>query len=619
MNWNSHGIFLFIWNKGSTSMPWQNLNYLRSKTSRFDVIEKLTNREESDLIIRNGQLVNVFTREVLKADIVIYGDRIGFVGDASEFSGKEILDASGKFITPGLLDGHLHIDSCMVNVTNFAKGVIPLGTTSVFIDSHEIGNALGIEGVRMMVEEGKTTPLRVFQYVPAQVPCGAPENQTPNEWIGLEETKELYAEENVHGLGEVSKYRVIKLDELFVNKIDWILKQGGIVDGSCHDFTGLNLQAYVASGIFADHESVTKELALERARMGLNVMLREGTTEHNVTECIKAITEMGADPVHFSFCSDDRHPTDIVATGHINYCIRLAVQAGLDPVVAVQMATINSARNFRINNELGAIAPGKLADLLIVDDLKTFAPEKVFIGGVLVAENGTFLPNLDSPNYKRSFLNSIKISRTITADDFLISAPLKNGDVRVRVIEAIEGRIWSKAGNATLTARNHELKADPQKDVIKIAVVERYGKTKGPNIGLGFIKNFGLNSGALGQSIAQDKHDIVVIGVNEEDMALVVNAIMDSQGGVVVARGNKILGTYELPIGGILSDKTIEEVNEHILELSHIASKNLGCSMGNPFACLQFQTHPMIPFLKIADKGLMDVNNQRIVDVVVAE
>lgn len=599
-------------------MPHSNLNFLRSKTSRFQVVENIVKRKGPDLLLRNGRVVNVYTREIITADVGIYGDRIGFVGDASSFGpAKTVIDVAGRYVTPGLLDGHLHIDSCMVNVTNFAKGVLPLGTTAVFIDSHEIGNVLGIDGVRMMVNEGKSTPLRVFQYVPAQVPAGSPENQTPNARIGVPETKELYWEENVIGLGEVSKYRVLALDPMFTEKIGWVLQQGGVVDGSAHDFTGYDLQAYVASGIYADHESVTEDIALERARNGLVVMLREGTTEHNVERCIKAVLR-GADQSRFCFCSDDRHPTDIVATGHINYCIKLAVRQGLDPITAITMATLNCARNFGVDRELGGIAPGKLADILIVPDLVEFEPDMVIVGGVVVAESGKFLVDLAKPTYPESFLNSIRIPRPITKDDFEIVPPAGLGpsdEVEVRVIEAIEGRIWSRAVEERLPLKDGRLYASPEKDVCKIAVVERFGKTPGPNIGLGLIRGFGFKSGAIAESLAQDKHDIVVAGVDDEDMAAAVNELARMQGGLVVVKGGKILGSFGLPIGGIMSDEPIQVVADAVIRLSKIASQELGCTMKNPFACLQFQTHPMIPYLKVSDKGLMDVNAQKLTSI----
>ncbi len=598
-------------------MPHSDLNYLRTKTSRFDVIDAIMNSKPADLILENGKLVNVYTRQVYEADVTIYGDRIGFIGDASNIEASKRLDLKGKYITPGLMDGHLHIDSCMVNVTNFAKGVLPLGVTSVFIDSHEIGNALGIEGVKMMVDEGKNTPLRVFQYVPAQVPCGAPENQTPNEYIGLDETKQLYGMENIFGLGEVSKYRVVRLDPYFLEKIEWVLKQGGVVDGSAHDFTGKELQAYVASGIFADHESISKEIALERAQNGLTVMMRQGSTQQDVDKCIKAVVESGADPTRFCFCCDDRHPVDLVRQGSIDYCIKLAIREGVDPITAVQMATINCARNFRLDGELGGLAPGKIADILVVSDLKNFNPELVYVGGELVAEKGEMKRELKSPDYSSFILSSFKADRKITPEDMEICLDQSDasGDRKFNIIKAIPNNIWSGWEKDVLPVVNGKVQLVEEKGIIKIVVVERYGKTSGPNIGKGLITGFGFLKGAIAQSLAQDKHDIVAMGSNDADMAIAINKVFEMNGGLVAVQNGVVLGTLPLPIAGLMCDRSVQEVSRIVNELSQLARDKMGCIIEDPYACLQFQTHPMIPYLKISDLGLMDINNQKLISI----
>ncbi|BDF70304.1 adenine deaminase [Oscillospiraceae bacterium] len=597
-------------------MPHANLNYLRSKTSRFDVIDAIMKDKAADLILEHGMLVNVYTREVYQADIAVYGDRIGFVGDTSHLEAKRRVNVEGRYITPGIMDGHLHIDSCMVNVTNYAKGVLPMGITSVFIDSHEIGNALGMDGVAMMVNEGKRTPLRVFQYVPAQVPCGDPENQTPNFQIGLEETKQLFAQENVFGLGEVSKYKVVNLDPGFVEKIDWMLRQDGIVDGSAHDFTGKNLQAYVASGIFADHESFSKETAWERARNGLTVMMRNGSTQKDVDKCVLAITENGLDTGKFCFCSDDRHPVDLVRTGSIDECVRIAVEAGIDPAAAIQMASLNCARNFRLDGELGGIAPGKLADLLVVDDLSHFTPRQVYVGGELVAENGKMVAQLQSPPYQEHILHSFSHVRRVTPQDMALRLrEIPDGEYRFNIIRAMPGNIWSNWETDTMPVNGGLVAPDTDRDILKVIVVERYGRTEGPNIGRALIRGFGFQRGAIAQSLAQDIHDIVAVGVDDADLALAINRVIEMNGGIVAVCGGKVLGDMDLPIGGLMCDRTIQDVAARVNEISRLTRVELGGVMQDPHACLQFQTHPMIPYLKISDIGLMDVNHQKIISL----
>jgi adenine deaminase len=597
-------------------MPRENLNWLRTRKSRFELVADMVEGREADLVLENAKIVNVYTREILDGGLAVFGDRIGFIGDTSEVPARQRIDVRGNYLTPGLMDGHLHIDSCMLNVRNFARGVLPYGTTAVVIDSHEIGNALGTEGVRMMIEEGKRTPLRLFQYVPSQVPTGNPDMQTPNEIIGLAETKELYALENFIGLGEVSKYKAIGRNPEMVSKIEWILSQGGVIEGNAHDFTGRQMQAYTATGIYADHEAVDEVFALERARLGLTVMMREGTTEKDLARCVKAVTEHGADPSHFCFCSDDRHPSDIVAEGHVNFMISLAIREGVDPLVAVQMATINCARNFAADREIGGLAPGKVADILVVEDLRDFNPRMVFVGGQLVAENGELTVPLPEFEYPATFLKSFHLPREVVPGDMVISAEGRSGEVPVWVIDAQVGRIWSGKGVGTVAARNDELLVDTDQDILKVVVVERYGGTAGPNIGKAFLRGFGLKSGAIAQSIAQDKHDIVAAGADDRDLAIAINQVASMNGGLVVANHGEVLGTLGLPIGGLMANKSIEEVDAAVRHLADLARTEMGCIIRDPFACLQFQTHPVIPFLKVSDKGLMDTREQRLLNLI---
>lgn len=601
-------------------MPYADLNYLRTKTGRFDVVDAIMKEKTADIILEKGKVVNVYTGEIYEADVTIYGDRIGFIGDASHIDAKERIDVEGYYLTPGIMDGHLHIDSCMVNVTNYAKGVLPNGVTSVFIDSHEIGNAMGMEGVAMMVDEGKRTPLRVFQYVPAQVPCGDPANQTPNFSIGMQETKDLYAQENVFGLGEVSKYKVVNLDPLFVEKIEWTLKQGGIVDGSAHDFVGRELQAYVASGIFADHEAINEETAWERARNGLTVMMRNGTTQKDVDKCVKAITKHNLDTTKFCFSSDDRHPVDLVKTGSIDECINIVIEAGVDPIAAIQMATINCARNFRLDGELGGLAPGKVADILVVKDLANFKPSQVYVGGKLVARDGKMVVDFDAPEYSYSMLNSFDKMRQVKKEDmYLDLSNYEDGVYKANIIRAMSGNIWSAWDVDTVKVENGTVLLDTEKDILKIVVIERYGRTPGPNIGIGLIRGFGFKKGAIAQSLAQDIHHIVAVGYDDDDLVLAINRVIDMNGGITAAADGKLIGEMDLPIGGLMCNRTVHEVAKTVNEISDLTKDVMGGVLSEPHACLQFQTHPMIPYLKLSDIGLMDVNNQKIVDLIISK
>jgi adenine deaminase len=586
---------------------------LESRTNRSDLVSSIIERKKASLKIENCKIVNVYTREIIDGDIIVYGDRLGFVGDCSQFDARKVIDGKGRYATPGLMDAHVHIDTCVLNPTNFARAVLPLGTTSIFTDAHEIGNALGYKGVKLLIEEGKQTPLRIFEWIPAQVPPGSTQVQTPNERIGLKETKKLYKDSRVIGLGEVSKYRVLSKDRYFLDKIEWILQNGGLVNASAHEFSGLKLQAYLSSGLFGDHESVTREMILERVRCGIYVFVREGTTEKNLRETVKAITEDEVDSSWFCFCTDDCYPTSLLTNGHIDNCLRTAIACGVDPIVAVQMATINCARAMHIDIEIGGLAPGKLADIVLVDDLREYRPRLVIAGGQVVADENGMTTDLPRPRYPTRFLHSVRIERSLRDKDVRIKAPILDGDATVRVIEAIEGTIWSRASTENLNVEDGIVMSSVNDDVQKVVVVERYGRTRGPRIGKGFIRGFKFKTGAIAESKAQDKHDIVATGTNDRDIAAAINRVIVLQGGLAVAKDGVVLGSFDTPIGGIISEEPVSKVAAEIDVLCDKTRSELGSLLTNPFATLEFQTHPGIPELKITDKGLVDSVAQKVV------
>ena len=554
-------------------------------------------QEPADLVIKGGQIVNVFSQEIYPADVAIFGGRIAGVGD---YSGQNEFDARGKFVAPGFIDGHMHIESSMVTVWEFARTVMPRGTTTIVADPHELANVLGVEGIEYVLKTAKYQPLSVYVMLPSCVP--ATDMETSGARLKAVDLLPYLDSPWVLGLAEMMNYPgVIGRSEEVLDKLR--IADGKLVDGHAPRLSGKDLNAYIAAGIGNDHECTTVEEALEKLRLGMTVAVREGSVTRDLLALLPLIKPENAD--RFFFCTDDRSPDDLIRRGHIDSMVRMAIGAGLDPALAIRLATINTARYFGLP-KVGAIGPGWFADLNVLGDLKTCAVETVFKRGHLVAEKGYLLGN-------KPMCAMIDVRNTVRIRplaDASLRIPAKRG--RARVMELIPNQIITRQIFAEPRREDGHVVSDTVNDVLKIAVIERHHGTG--NIGLGLTKGFGLKSGAIASSVGHDAHNINVVGTNDADMRAAVEQIVRMQGGFAVASGGKILASVALPIAGLLSNKTLPDVKDE-LEAANRAARELGCVVTEPFMALSFMALSVIPELKLTDRGLVDVNQFKFVDL----
>lgn len=580
-----------------------------SELSVYKRIVKTALKElPADLILRNCNLVNVFTGEISRTDISIAAGRIASI---DRFSGQaeKVLDCSQYYAVPGLLDGHVHLDSTLLTPTQLSKIILPCGTTTVFIDPMEIANVLGLRGINSLLEDAWGSPLKTYVQIPSRVPT-APGLETTGAVLGLGEVIRMIRWETVASLGELDPSKVIPPQDEYLLKIIAAKKSWKVRVGHAAGLSGAELNAYASAGIGDDHECVTAEEALERIRVGMKVMVREGSSERNLEDLIKLITKSGQDPRNFFFCTDDKHPNDILREGHIDYNVRKAVSLGLDPVKAIQLATINCAEHFRLDDIVGSITPGRFADIILVRNLEKFKPEIVIANGKVVAKKGKLLVGLREYRWPAWSTNTIKIKRDVVPADFEISS---DKDVqKVRVIQIIEGQIINKEIHAELGVREGKVLIDITKDILKIACVERHKRTG--NIAVAFVNGFKLKEGAIASSVAHDHHNIVVVGASEADMAKAVNEIKRIKGGLVAVSRGRILEKLELPVAGLMSMQPPEVVISKLERLNRAAGK-LGCKLNAPFMTLSFISLPTVPELGLTDKGLVDVKSRKIISV----
>ena len=562
-----------------------------------DIIKVAKGDAPCDLVLKGGSLVNVLSGEIYEADIAVFDGQVVGIGS---YSGREEVTVKGKYITPGFIDGHVHIESSMVEVREFAKAVVPLGTTSVVIDPHEIANVFGLEGIQYMLKSAKFNPLNVFLMLPSCVP--ATQFETSGSSLKGFDLYPLLTGKWVLGIGEVMNYPgVLARDQDLLDKIT--MADVKRVDGHAPNLSGMDLCAYVAAGVRSDHEGTSVEEVQEKLRLGLHIMIREGSLTKNLKVLLPLIT-----PYNISRCffvTDDRHPRDILEEGHIDFMVRTAIKAGVDPVAAVRLATLNGAEYFKLDR-LGAVAPGYTADLLVLDSLDKVKVEKVFKRGVLVAENGKLVESQLNPP-KIMLRSSINI-KFLTLDDFKIPARGK----KVRAIELRPGDIKTGEWVADATIVDGLAVSDPTRDIIKIMVIERHHASE--NIARAFLKGLGLKRGALASSVSHDSHNIVVAGVNDEDMLEAVIEICRMKGGLAVVADGKVLARVPLPVAGLMSEGTMAEVRDAIQHIDRV-SREVGITMEEPFMALSFVTLAVMPDLKLTDLGLFDVRKFKFVDV----
>lgn len=545
--------------------------------------------EPADLVFRNANMVNVFSNEVYLTDVAIKTDRIAGIGKG--YQGITEIDLGGKYLSPGLIDAHVHIESSMVPPREFARVVIPHGVTTVISDPHEIANVLGLEGIRFMLQDAKYGPMSMFVDAPSCVP--ATNMETSGSQLEFYDLATLLNNPWVIGLGEVMNYPgVVYGDRRVLQKIK--AYEGKPIDGHAPGVSGPELNAYVAAGVGSDHECVDLQEAMEKLRLGMTIFVREATGAKNLAALRGLFKPDTIDRV--CLCTDDRHPHDLVENGSINYIIKSAIQGGVDPLLAIKAGTINPARYFGLNDR-GAIAPGRRADLIVFSDLKSPVPEMVFYGGQLAAENGKMKDwNQPTQNTKTRGTMNVRLDRL----NFAI--PAKSDTIRV--IENIPNQLVTNHLKEKALVRDGLAIADISRDIIKLAVVERHFGTG--KVGLGFIKGFGLKRGAIAGTVAHDHHNIVVAGVDDLCMETAVKELIALQGGMVVVGTQGVLATLPLPIAGLMSDKPIQVVREQYDSLIR-AVETLGCSLEDPFMALSFMALSVIPSLKLTDLGLVDV------------
>ncbi|MCK5553441.1 MAG: adenine deaminase [Deltaproteobacteria bacterium] len=549
----------------------------------------------ANLLLKNANLINVLSGEIYPADVAIYGDTIVGIG---HYEAEREIDLGGKFLCPGFIDAHVHIESSMVIPPEYARAVVPRGTTSVISDPHEIANVMGIEGITLMAEMAEGIPLNTYIMLPSCVP--ATEMETSGARLDDRDLEGLRDKEWALGLGEVMDFPgVIRCNPDMLEKIE--MARGKPIDGHCPGLTGKDLAAYITAGIRSDHECTNLEEAREKLRNGMAILIREGSMAKNLEDLLPLVTPATAR--RCLFASDDRHPDDLMEEGHLDFILRKSVSLGLSPIIAIQMATINVAEAYGLR-DVGTVAPGFRADLVVLDDLTLFIVDCVFKDGKLVARGGKMLAGtIRSKGMEVG--NTIHV-RSISPEDLAIRAQGR----LAKIIEIIPGQLVTKALVEPVPIRDGKAEADPERDILKVAVFERH--TASGNIGLGFVRGFGVSGGAIGSSVAHDAHNIVVVGDNDIDMATAAANIAEMGDGLVIVQGGRISASLALPLAGLMSDKGIEHVVKR-LKLMRKMARDMGCKLEDPFMALAFLSLTVIPELRVTDRGLVDVGQFRIV------
>lgn len=559
----------------------------RQLAAKQRIIAVAAGREKADLVLKNAKYLNVFSNEFLSGDIAVANGLIAGVG---KYDGKTEIDVSGKLVLPGFIDAHIHLESSMVTPAEFAKAVVAHGTTTVITDPHEITNVMGIDGVEYMIQASQNLPIDVHFMMPSCVP--ATEIDESGAELDCKDIDLYLDNKKVLGLAEMMNYvGVINGDRNVLSKIVTSQAHHKKIDGHAPELSGNDLNAYIAAGVYSDHECSTFENALEKLRKGQFIMIREGTAAHNLKALMPLLTQQ-----YYSRCmfaTDDKHPSDLLYGGHIDYIVKQALKNGADPIVALKTATHHAARYFLLNNK-GAIASGYLADIVVVNNLEDFNVETVFKRGKLVFDGEVkdfSAPTVDEKLAEKCF-DTFHLD-SVTPSSFKV-------DGKLGLIGLVGGELLTRnLGTAD--------KIDVENDILKIACIERH---KGTNhIGVGYVKGYSLKSGAVATSVAHDSHNIITVGCNDDDIAVAVNAIKDSKGGIAVVENGKIKALLELPIAGLMSDEPLTTVNEK-LENAKLSAYELGADKSiDPFMTLSFLSLPVIPSLRITTKGVFDAEN----------
>jgi adenine deaminase len=597
--------------------------HLKSVSDRQHLIDVLMDPgQHVEKVLKGGKVVNVITREIYDADVAIEGPHIALVGDCSSLIGPktEVIDVSGMYLTPGFIDSHMHFESAMLTCTEFTRLSLPTGTTCLVSDPHEIGNVLGPVGVRAMCDEAALMPQHVHSRVPALTP-DSPGLETAGYPITSKDVPEMLEYPTVSGIGETQGVTAARFvyehnPGVFRDTIVSTVYARGLgkkVDGNAAELFGADLAAHVIAGgtDISCHETTTKAEAVEKLRQGVYMLMREGSTQRNMPECIRAITEEGLDSRRAILATDDMLAEDIAKTGHMNDIIRRTIRQGVDPVEAIQMATINAA-TWQGFSEIGVLAAGKLADIAVIrGELADMDVRMVFLGGELVAKDGNLLIDLPPYTYPDIVKHSVRRD-PIGADE--LKVPAAGGRVTVRCIGLILDQNLSEAVEAEMQVEGGYVVPQPEKDLLPIAVVGRHGQ---PDIGTSFVQGFKMKHGAIAETVSHDTHNIMVMGTNYEDMAAAVNRVIELQGGVVLAKDRKVVGELPLRVAGLITDElTASELTDLMIHLHEVARDELECAAHAPFMHLAFLSLSTSPKWKITDKGVVDAVNYRVLSTV---
>ena len=583
------------------------------------LIDVAMGRAHADLVIRGGKWVSVQSGEIIPGtDVAVVDGHVAYVGsDASHTIGDKtkIVDAHGRYLVPGLLDAHMHVESGMVTVTEFVRAVAVRGTTGMFVDPHEIANVFGLKGVKLMVDEAQKQPIHVWVQMPSCVPS-SPGFETPGASIGPKEVSEAMKWKGIIGLGEMMNFPgVFKSDKKLLDEMSATHAAGKTIGGHyASPDLGLPFHGYAAGGAEDDHEGTRLEDAVARVRQGMKVMLRYGSAWHDVSIGIKAITEKKLDSRRFILCTDDSHAATLTEEGHMDRVLRHAISEGLNPMTAIQMMTINSAEHFGLTKEMGMIAPGRWADVVLVEDLMNFKAEMVIAKGQIIAGNGKLMIDLPAVKYPKWATKSVHLKRTLKPQDFALRTRAATGsEINAHVIGVIENQAPTRHLKMNVIAQDGEVKLDLKRDLAKIALVERHRATGKVTVGLVNGFEFTRNC-AIGSTVAHDSHHMLVVGTDDECMAIAANELAKCGGGQVVVMNGQVIGLVNLPIAGLMSNEHAEIVAKKVASVLE-GFKMCGSELNNPNMQLSLLGLVVIPELRISDKGLVDVTNFDFVSV----
>ena len=575
-------------------------------------LEAASGLREADLILENIRLVDVYTDGIRPASLTIYNGRIIAINPQQNHPAKKRIDGKNQFAVPGFIDTHIHIETTLLTPEALSEIIVPWGTTTLFVDAMEIANVAGIDGLLALIKDSDKLPFRIFLEVPSRVPT-APGLETAGAVLGVEEVKTLLQLDETLSLGELDPSKVLGIREEYLEKILATLESRRICNGHAIGLSPAELNIYAAGHLADDHECVTFEELRDRLRVGICALIREGSSERNTERLMRGVIENGLPTENLMFCTDDKHVNDIFQEGHISFNIQKSIDLGLDPVEAIKMATINAAKHFHVEAMLGSLTPGRYADIILLEDLRSIKPAQVFKGGQLVAEKGVAFP-VALKTYPANLFDTVKLSSSLSAENFRIPASGKRA--LCRIITLIPDQIINKEDHEWMQIRDGQIETETDRDILKLAVVERYGKNG--RVSNAFVRGFGLKKGALASSVSHDHHNIVVVGCNDQDMLIAVKTLRDLNGGFAAVCDGKIVDALPLPLAGLMSVLPAREVMER-MNLLNEAAHGLGVTMTAPFMTLSFISLPTVPELGLTDFGLINVHDHCITNLILQQ